>query len=45
MKVGVEWAYQQAMQLLDAGIPYLHFYVMQNTKPFVMLMEKLRKKL
>ncbi|MEM8899785.1 MAG: methylenetetrahydrofolate reductase [Bacteroidota bacterium] len=45
MKVGVEWAYHQAMQLLDAGIPYLHFYVMQNTKPFVMLMEKLRKKL
>ena len=45
IKVGVEWAYQESLKLLDAGVPYLHFYVMQNTKPFVSLMQKLKKKL
>ncbi|MEM6766697.1 MAG: methylenetetrahydrofolate reductase [Bacteroidota bacterium] len=45
MQVGVEWAYQQALKLLEAGTPYLHFYIMQNTKPFVMLMDKLKKKI
>ncbi|MFK7970616.1 MAG: methylenetetrahydrofolate reductase [Bacteroidia bacterium] len=43
IEVGVDWAFQQCKDLLDAGIPYLHFYIMQNTKPFIMLMEKLRK--
>ena len=43
VEVGVDWAFRQCQELLDAGIPYLHFYIMQNTKPFVMLMEKLRK--
>ncbi len=45
IQVGVDWAYKQCLELLDAGIPYLHFYIMQNTKPFVMLMDKLKKKL
>jgi hypothetical protein len=31
--------------LLDAGVPYLHFYIMQKTTSFGMLMEKLKKKL
>ncbi len=26
--VGVEWARRQARELLDAGVPYLHFYIM-----------------
>lgn len=43
MMVGVEWAYKQSIELLEAGIPYLHFYIMQNTLPFTLLMEKLRK--
>ncbi len=43
IKVGVEWAYKQCMELMDAGILYLHFYIMQNTKPFLMLMDKLKK--
>lgn len=45
IQVGVDWAYKQAMELLDAGHPFLHFYIMQNTKPFLALMEKLKKKL
>lgn len=42
--VGVEWAYKQSIELLEAGFPYLHFYIMQNTKPFMMLMDMLRVK-
>lgn len=43
--VGVDWAYKQSLELLEAGIPYLHYYIMQNTKPFLALMNKLKKKL
>ena len=43
IKVGVEWAYKQCLELMDQGILYLHFYIMQNTKPFLMLMDKLKK--
>lgn len=43
--VGVDWAYKQSIELLDAGYPYLHFYIMQNTKPFLSLMDKLKKKM
>lgn len=28
--IGVEWAIKQCEELLSNGIPYLHFYVMQN---------------
>ena len=45
ISVGVEWAYQQCLTLLEFGVPCLHFYIMQNTKPFLMLMEKLKKHL
>jgi len=30
-KIGVEWAVNQSMELLDAGVPALHFYIMQNS--------------
>lgn len=45
IQVGIDWAYKQSLELLDAGVPYLHFYIMQNTSPFVKLMDKLKKKL
>ncbi|MCB0850884.1 MAG: methylenetetrahydrofolate reductase [Bacteroidetes bacterium] len=45
IQVGVDWAYKQALELLDAGIPYLHFYIRQNTTPFLNMMEKLKKKM
>ena len=45
IQVGVDWAYKQSIELLEAGIPYLHFYIMQNTSPFLSLMDKLKKKL
>lgn len=43
IQVGVDWAYQQTIDLLENGSNCVHFYIMQNTRPFVMLMEKLRK--
>ncbi len=44
IQVGVDWSMKQCMELLEAGIPYLHFYIMQNTKPFLKLMEQLKVK-
>jgi len=43
VEVGTRWALEQAVQLLEAGVPSLHFYVMQNTRPFVSLMERLAR--
>ncbi|MDX2285597.1 MAG: methylenetetrahydrofolate reductase [Bacteroidia bacterium] len=44
IETGVDWAYRQCLKLMDAGINYLHFYVMQNTSPFVKLMDRIRVK-
>jgi len=44
IQVGVDWALRQSIQLLEAGFPYLHFYIMQNTKPFLSLMDALKIK-
>jgi methylenetetrahydrofolate reductase (NADPH) len=44
IQVGVDWAMRQSIELLEAGFPYLHFYIMQNTKPFVKLMEQMKVK-
>ncbi|MDX1909376.1 MAG: methylenetetrahydrofolate reductase [Bacteroidia bacterium] len=43
VETGVEWAMRQSRELLEAGIPYLHFYIMQNTGPFKRFMEKWKK--
>jgi methylenetetrahydrofolate reductase (NADPH) len=43
--VGVDWACQQTIDLLEKGAQCVHFYIMQNTQPFVMLMEKLKKRM
>ncbi|MEM1000639.1 MAG: methylenetetrahydrofolate reductase [Bacteroidota bacterium] len=43
--VGVDWAYRQTLDLLDKGAPLVHFYIMQNTSPFIKLMKKLKKHL
>ena len=45
VEIGTRWALEQSLRLLEAGIPSLHFYVMQNTRPFVSLMERLRPRL
>ncbi|MBK9448675.1 MAG: methylenetetrahydrofolate reductase [Bacteroidetes bacterium] len=45
VEVGVDWAVKQTLELLESGVPCVHFYIMQNTQPFVTLMEKLKKKI
>ena len=44
IQVGVDWAMKQSIELIEAGFPFLHFYVMQNTKPFLKLMEQMKVK-
>jgi methylenetetrahydrofolate reductase (NADPH) len=41
-EIGLNWAYRQAIGLLEYGCNNLHFYIMQNTTPFVQLMERLK---
>ncbi len=41
LDIGVEWTTKQAEELLNAGVPSVHFYVMQKTKPIKMVMKKL----
>ena len=45
LDVGVDWAVKQTLDLLENGAPCVHFYIMQNTTPFLRLMEKLKKHL
>lgn len=40
--IGVEWALRQCQELLDRGVPSLHFYVMQSAAAIKKLMEKLK---
>lgn len=42
MEIGVNWAVKQVEELLNHNVPSVHFYVMQNSKPIIMLMEKLK---
>lgn len=40
-EIGISWAFKQAEELLNANVPALHFYVMQNTAHIKILMKKL----
>lgn len=42
LDVGVAWATKQVEELLNRGVPSVHFYIMQNSKPTTMLMERLK---
>ena len=41
--VGVEWARRQAEELIDAGVPGIHFYIMSTARHVVKVAEPLRK--
>lgn len=43
--VGLDWAYRQAVDLIENGAPCVHFYIMHHTAPFIRLMELLKKHL
>jgi methylenetetrahydrofolate reductase (NADH) len=42
MEIGVKWAAKQVEGLVEKGVPSVHFYIMQNSTPVKMLMERLR---
>ena len=41
LKIVVEWAAKQVRELLDKNVPSVHFYIMLNSKPINMVMERL----
>ena len=41
LNIGVEWAATQVRELLDRNVPSVHFYIMLNSRPITMLMERL----
>jgi methylenetetrahydrofolate reductase (NADPH) len=42
LDIGVEWAAKQVEDLLNKNVPSVHFYIMQNSKPIIKLMERLK---
>jgi methylenetetrahydrofolate reductase (NADPH) len=42
LNLGVEWAAQQVKELLTQNVPGVHFYIMLNSKPINMLMDKIK---
>jgi methylenetetrahydrofolate reductase (NADPH) len=41
-EVGVNWAYRQVEELLNRNVPGVHFYIMQNAKSILKLMDKIK---
>jgi methylenetetrahydrofolate reductase (NADPH) len=41
LEIGVEWAKRQTVDLLERGVPSVHFYVMQSSKPVSMVLDSL----
>ncbi len=44
VEVGVEWALGQARELLEHGVPALHFYVMQSARSVGLLLDALGRR-
>ena len=42
LEVGVEWAASQVEEFIKKGVPSIHFYIMLNSKPISMLMDRLK---
>jgi methylenetetrahydrofolate reductase (NADPH) len=40
-KVGIQWASQQVMDLLDQGVAGVHFYTLNRSKPTLKIYESL----
>ncbi len=41
-EIGVEWAVQQAQELVDNGAPAIHFYVMASSRAVTRVVERLK---
>ncbi|MBS4036048.1 MAG: methylenetetrahydrofolate reductase [Ignavibacterium sp.] len=44
LDIGIKWAAKQVEELLNKNVPSVHFYIMQNSKPIIKLMERLKIK-
>ncbi len=42
LEIGTEWTLKQFNELLNAGVPAVHFYILQDSKPINLLMKKAR---
>ena len=42
LDIGVNWTIKQVEELLNHNVPAIHFYIMQNSKPVNLLMQKLK---
>jgi len=42
--IGIEWAKQQSLELMEAGVPGLHYYIMGNPEPALEVIDFLKKK-
>jgi methylenetetrahydrofolate reductase (NADPH) len=42
VNIGVEWAAKQVRELLEGNVPGVHFYIMLNSKPINLVMERLK---
>jgi methylenetetrahydrofolate reductase (NADPH) len=42
LQIGVEWAAKQVEELLEKNVPSVHFYIMLDSKPISMLMDRVR---
>ena len=40
--IGVEWSLAQAQELIDRGVPSVHFYVMQSSESINRLLARLK---
>ena len=41
-RIGVQWSYQQAYELLEEGAPGIHLYILNRASPAITLMGKLQ---
>lgn len=44
MNIGIEWARLQSLELMEKGVPGLHFYIMGNPQPALDVISFLKKK-
>ncbi len=42
-EIGIDWATKQAAELIEAGVPCLHFYIMKTAKHVTKVVDRLRQ--
>ncbi|MHA1992112.1 MAG: methylenetetrahydrofolate reductase [Candidatus Hodarchaeales archaeon] len=42
LDIGIQWAYEQCKELLEIGVPGIHFYVLENASVVSKVIEKLK---